>query len=367
MFFFKKKPLLGLDIGSSTIKVAALRESGSGYELQSFGLAPSPHGAISGETIENPEALVETIENLLKIEKIPKSLRHTVFTIPSGAVTIRKITVPLMSEADLVESIEQEAEQYIPYDIDEVNVDFQIVKAEGEVPKPGSKIAPSDDRQMDVLLVAARKDTIAEYSEVVRAAGLEPVIVDLDVFALENGFQLIYGLDLTETVALINIGSMTMNINVLSGGQTAYTRDAQIGGAVMTDLIQKELGITELAAERVKMGQFSADQSIEEVAPAIVRGLEDLTDEMNKTFDLYSKTSSSRIERIYISGGVAQMEGVDRLISANTGIVCETINPFQNMKINKRQFDEAYLSYIGPSAVISVGLAMRRLDDKESA
>ncbi|MFW2331123.1 MAG: type IV pilus assembly protein PilM [Nitrospinota bacterium] len=366
MFLFGgSDPFLGLDIGSNTIKLALLRSSARGsHELLNFGLTQLEPGVVVSGEIEDSEELTESIKSLLKAEKIPKHVKQTVFTIPSTTVIIRKITVPLMSEDDLLESIQQEAEQYIPFDIDEVNVDFQIVSAEGDIPKAGSKTKQNDDRQMDILLVAAKKEVIKEYAEAVKAAGLVPMVVDLDVFALENAFQSIFGLDVTGTVALINIGATVTNINILQNGVTGYTKDNNVASQVISELIQRKLGMSFKEAEMHKLGHLQDQHTAEEVTPYIRDGLRTLTSEINKTFELFARTSDAKIERIYLAGGGAMMEGIEQIISADTNINCEVINPFQNLKINRRTFDESYLKYMAPAAVIALGLALRRDDDK---
>ncbi len=364
MLPFLEKPFLSLDIGSNSVKLALLKKGPRGFELTNFGMIPLPHDAIVDGEVENPEAVVEAIVNLMKSEKIPKGVKHCVFSVAGQSVIIKKITVPLMSEDDLAESIQQEAEQYIPFDIDEVNVDFQIIKAEGDVPKSGEKTPADDDRQMDVLLVAAKKEIVAQQSEIIIAAGLKPVVVDLDVFALENGFELANGIDPDDTFALVNIGASATNINIIEMGITAYTRDLTVGGNTLTEAIQKNMNVGFKDADRYKLGHL--DEGIEpaDVAAHIKTGVAELCEEITKTFDLYSRTSESRVRRVYLAGGTAQMEGIDHLVGAELGLACEIINPFRSIKFNPKVFDSEYLQKVAPAAVVALGLASRRLDDK---
>lgn len=361
---FLEKPFLGLDIGSNSVKLALLKQTKRGYELMNFGMVPLPPDTIVDGEVENPGAISEAIGNILRAEKIPAGHKLCVFSISGQSVIIKKITVPLMSENDLADSIQQEAEQYIPFDIDEVNVDFQIVKAEGDIPKTGEKPPADDDRQMEVLLVAAKKEIVAEQSEIIAQAGLKPTVVDLDVFAVENAFQNAYGLDEDDTVALVNIGASQTNVNIIEAGITAYTRDIPSGGNTITEAIQKRMSIGFKDAERFKMGHLDEGITPEQVAPHIKAGIIEICEELKKTFDLFAKTGESRVRRLYLSGGTALLEGIDHIIGAEVGLNCEIINPFRNLKVNPKLFDGEYLDTIAPTAVVAIGLALRRLDDK---
>lgn len=363
MFGLGQKPFLGIDIGSTSVKAALLKKHKSGYELASFGMVPLPPDTIVDGEIENPEAIVEAIKNLVKSEKL-SSYKHAVFAVAGQSVIIKKITVPLMSEDDLAESIQQEAEQYIPFDIDEVNVDFQVVASEGEIPKKGQKPPAGEERQMDVLLVAAKKELIAEQSRIITESGLKPAVVDLDVFALENGAELTYGVDRGDTVALVNIGATVTNINIIERGVTAYTRDVSVGGSAVTIAIQKNMNVGFRDAESVKLGRLPDGMNKADVIRHIKTGVGQIAAELQSTFDLFHKTSESRVRRVRLSGGGAMLEGIDTLIGQELGLDCDIINPFKGLKINNRQFDQQYLDTIAPMAVVAVGLATRTLDDK---
>ncbi len=364
MFSLLNKPLLGIDIGSHSVKLAFLKPGGRGYQLLNFGMVSLPPDTIVDGEVENPAAITEAIKGLLKAEKIPSRVKHCVFSVSGQSVIIKKITVPLMSEEDLAESIQQEAEQYIPFDIDEVNVAFQIIQAEGDIPKKGERLSEDEDRHMDVLLVAAKKDIIAEQSEIIRNAGLKPAVVDLDIFALENGFEASYGLDEDDTFALVNIGASVTNVNIIENGITAYTRDMPVGGNNITEAIQKNMGVGFRDAERYKLGHVEDGVNKEELIPHIKSGIADICEELVKTFEMFQRTSESRVRRIYISGGGAMLEGAVSIIGEEVGLSCEVINPFRRIKVNPKVFDEEYVENIGPMAVIAVGLAVRKLDEK---
>ncbi|VAX16609.1 Type IV pilus biogenesis protein PilM [hydrothermal vent metagenome] len=363
MFSLLKKPLVGIDIGSHSVKLAYLKQTKRGYELLHFGMVPLPPDTIVDGEVENPSAITDAIKNLLKAEKIPSGARHCVFSVSGQSVIIKKITVPLMSEDDLAESIQQEAEQYIPFDIEEVNVAFQVVKAEGEVPEKGEKAPDDDDSQMDVLLVAAKKDVIAEQSEIIKNSGLKPTVVDLDVFALENGYELAYGLAEDDTFALINVGASVTNVNIIENGITAYTRDIALGGNAVTESIQKNMGVGFRDAEKFKLGHLDESASKDDFVAAIKSGVAEICEEIKKTFEMFQRTSEGHVRRIYLCGGGALLDGITGIIMQEVGLDCELINPFLGMKINRRRFDEEYIEKIAPVAVVAIGLATRKLDE----
>jgi len=363
VFGFGEKPFLGIDIGSNSIKVALLKQSKRGYELANFGMVSLPPDTIVDGEVENPTAISEAIKNLIKSEKLG-AYKHCAFSVSGQSVIIKKIIVPLMSEDDLAESIQQEAEQYIPFDIDEVNVDFQIVKAEGEIPKKGEKVAEDEDRQMDVLLVAAKKNIIQEQSEIITQAGLKPALVDLDVFALENGYEASYGLNEDDTFALVNIGASSTNVNIIENGVTAYTRDIPSGGNTVTESIQKNLNVGFRDAENLKLGHMDESRDKKDIIPHIRSAVAEICGELKSTIDMFQRTSESQVRRLYICGGTAMMEGIDTLIGKEMGLDCNIINPFRNIRTNPKTFDPDYIETYGPMAVVAIGLAVRKLDDK---
>ncbi len=363
MFGLGAENYIGLDIGSTAVKVALLKKMKRGYDLANFGMISLPPDTIVDGEVENPTAISEAIKNLLKAEKLT-SIKRCVFSVSGQSVIIKKITVPLMSEDDLAESIQQEAEQYIPFDIDEVNVDFQIVMAEGEIPKKGEKAEGDEDRQMDVLLVAVKKDIIREQNEIIQQAGLKPTVVDLDVFALENGYELSHGIDKDDTLALVNIGASITNVNIVENGITAYTRDMPVGGNTITETIQKNMNVGFRDAESIKLGHLDESISKADAIPHIKDGVGQICEELKSTIETFQKTSESQVRRIHLAGGSAMLEGIDSLVSKEMGLDCDKIDPFKNIRINPKMFDQEYIDSIAPLAVVAIGLALRTLDDK---
>jgi type IV pilus assembly protein PilM len=232
----KGKLAVGLDIGSSSVKVILLKEHRRrghlGYALQSFGMKPLPPEAIVDGALMNSTAIVQAIQELMAELRVKQ--REVAIGVSGHSVIIKKIAMPRMSQEELEESIQWEAEQYIPFDVKDVNIDTQILAQE----------ANDATGQMDVLLVAAKKDMINDYTTVVSEAGLSPVVVDVDAFAVQNMFDVNYEAPTSDTVVLINAGASVININIVSRGVTTFTRDVTIGGNQFTEEIQKQLNVS---------------------------------------------------------------------------------------------------------------------------
>src|SRR5215471_8735974 len=244
MFARRRKLLVGIDIGTHSIKLVRLKPRRQGYQLLNFGIMPLEPDTIVDGNIADVHAIVEAIQNLIRMERIKAKEVATAISGPS--VIVKRIRLPQMTEQELSEAIQGEAEQHIPFEIADVNIDFQMLPAAQEDDERA-------DNQMDVLLVAAKKDKIRDYTNLLTTAGLNPVVVDIDVFALENEYELAIGQG-EGVVALVDIGATTMNINVLKAGSTLFQRDIAIGGNRYTAAIQKELKVSYDQAEALKMG-----------------------------------------------------------------------------------------------------------------
>ena len=349
-----KKNALGLDIGSSSIKIAQLKETGKGVHLQSFDMAMLPPEAVVDDALMNFTAVVEKIRELVAVNKIRN--RSCSLGISGHSVIIKKISLPEMTPEELDESIQWEAEQYIPFDIKDVNVDVQILN-----PK-------ASHGQMDVLLVAAKKDVINDYVSVVSEAGLSPVVVDVDTFCVQNMFELNYGFPANETIALINIGGSVININVISDGITTFTRDISMGGAMLTEEIQKQLNVSYEEAEHYKTGgheNISSSAIFREVMKLSERVAETLVTEIQRSFDFFSATSiNADLARLFLCGGSSQMPSLIRLLEKRLEVPVEMVNPFKNIIIDSRKFDLDLLQRMAPMAAVSVGLGLRRANDR---
>ncbi|MEK6775734.1 MAG: type IV pilus assembly protein PilM [bacterium] len=355
MLFSKPKQLVGLDIGTSSVKVFQLKDSGGGYQLIHAAMKPLDPEIIVDGTIMDAERVISTIRDIFLENNI--SCKDVALSVSGISVIVKKINLPEMTVEELDESIQWEAEQYIPFDIEDVNIDFQILRPVGEEGK----------RQMEVLLVAVKKDKINEYTSLAREAGLNPVVVDVDVFALENMYEINYELNKDESVALIDIGAGLMNINVLSDGMPAFTRDISIGGNQFTEAIQKEFGVSYEDAEKVKKGQDIEEVKFQDVVPILESVSNDIASEILRSFDFYRATASAakdQIARVMISGGCAKLKGFREFLAKQIGIEVGVVNPFQNIEIVEGTFDMDFIKEVAPTAAVGIGMALRRADDK---
>ncbi|MBI4684227.1 MAG: type IV pilus assembly protein PilM [Nitrospirae bacterium] len=348
---FSESSSVGIDIGSSYFKLVQLRETKKGYELELFDMLPlAPEIIVDGAIIDSLR-LIEALKELIKKSRL--KTKNTVIGISGHAsVIIKRISLPEMSEEDLAESIKFEAEQYVPFDIEDVNLDFQIL---GPREEPG---------QMDVILVAVKKDIINEYVAVVKEAGLNPAIVDVDAFALENTYEVNYEIEPNRNVALVNIGASTINMNILRGGISVFTRDSSLGSNLHTDALQKAFGVTYENAERLKRGESVEGVEPEEAYSVISSASEDLISEIARSLDYYKSTAMHEdIHEVVLSGGGALIKDFPRIIAEKIAVEAKIIEPFKNISVPKK-FDISYIHEVGPIAAISVGLALRKPGDR---
>lgn len=351
------KLLIGLDIGSSGIKFCQLKESKRGYQLVNFGLALLPPETIVDGALIATDTIVETLRELFNAHRVRG--KDVALSVSGHPVIIRKIALPPMTQEELNESIQWEAEQYIPFDMSDVYLDVEILNSNS-----------SEDGQMEVLLVAAKKDMVDDYVELVREAGLNPKVVDVDCFSVQNQFEVSYDLPLTETIVLINIGASVTNINIVSRGITTFTRDiTPLGGNLYTEEIQKQLDVSYEEAEILKAGgELGADadavvpQEVERVIHMVSEGV---ASEIQRSLDFYTATSANaQISRIYLSGGTAKIPSLYRTIEQKLGVPVEIINPFKNIEVDSNRFDLEYLRDVAPIAAVATGLALRRVGDR---
>jgi type IV pilus assembly protein PilM len=350
MFLTKKKEVIGIDIGSSSLKLVQLREQKGTYQLQNLGILPLPAEAIVDNTLMDSTSIVETLKALCKAQGIKST--DAACSISGNSVIIRKISLPVMPTEELDEQIHWEAEQYIPFDINDVNIDFQILAAD-----------ELDPAKMSVLLVASKKDIINDYQAVFTEAGLKLVVVDVDSFAVQNTFELNYEVDPDEVSALVNIGASIMNLNIIKGGISLFTRDVQIGGNLYTEEIQKQFGVNSEDAERMKLAASEADDK--RLLDVISRVNDTLSLEMRRSLDFYNSTAGEgKISKVYLSGGGAKTLMLLESAQLKLNLPIEILDPFIKVKFNEKEFDAAYLKEIGPLVTVAMGLAIRRLGDK---
>lgn len=349
----KGKNLLGLDIGASSVKACLLRETKKGLSLQVFDTIELPDEAIVEGAVMNAGVIVDGIREVLTRNKIKQ--KECALAVAGYSVIIKKITLPLMTPEELDESIQWEAEQYIPFDINDVFLDVEIL---------ASRAAQG---QMDVLLVAAKKETVNDYTTVAREAGLMPVVMDVEACSLQNMFEVNYGLQSGSTVVLIDVGASVTNINVLADGVTTFTRDIAMAGNLFTEEIQKQLNITYEEAEGYKRGGAGAQSDAvvpDEVERVLQQVAESIAAEVQRSLDFYAATSAeSLFSKIYLSGGSARIPALGRTISRTCGVPVELVNPFAAIAYDERQFTPDYLEQVAASAGVAVGLALRRSNE----
>ena len=275
-----------------------------------------------------------------------------------------------MTDAELAESIYWEAEPHIPFDIQDVNLDYQILN--------GGAVASSVARggvgwhggtrvygTMEVLLVAAKKDRIADYTGVIVQAGRVPVVVDVDAFALQNAYESNYGLDPKAVVVLLNAGASAMNINILGGGQSLFTRDISIGGNAYTEAVQNELNLPFERAELLKKGQSVDGAAYDEALPVLHAMTENVLREILKTFDFFKATASSdRIDRVLLSGGSSRVDGFARALEERFDTPVEMFDPFKRIAFEPLKFGVIDPQHVVPTVAVAVGLALRRVGDR---
>jgi type IV pilus assembly protein PilM len=352
--FGKAQAIVGLDIGSSAVKAVELKPAGKSFRVSAFGSEPVPPDSIVDGAIIDGTAVAEAIRRLF--EQGPFKSKQVAASLSGNAVIVKKINLPVMTDAELSTSIYWEAEQYIPFDIQDVNLDYQILN-------PGS--SANSNGTMEVLLVAAKKDKIADYTGVITQAGRVPIVVDVDAFALQNAYELNYGLDPDAVIVLLNAGASAININILSGDQSLFTRDISIGGNAYTEAVQKELNLPFETAEKVKKGLPADGVTFEEAAPVLHAMTENVLLEIQKTFDFFKATASSdRIDRVFLSGGASRVDGFAQALQERFGAPVEPFDPFKKVGFDPKQLGITDVDEVVPTAAVAVGLALRRLGDR---
>jgi type IV pilus assembly protein PilM len=353
-FFGKAKTVIGLDIGSSSVKAVELKASGKSYRVTAYGVEPVPPDAIVDGAIIDAGSVSEAIRRVFDSNKAFKT-KEVCASLSGNAVIVKKITLPVMTENELSESIYWEAEQYIPFDIQDVNLDYQILD-----PGTGANARGS----MDVLLVAAKKEKIADYTSVITQSGRTPIIVDVDAFALQNAYEVNYGLDAGRVVVLLNAGASAININILQGDQSVFTRDISMGGNAYTEAVQKELDLPFESAEQLKKGIPVDGATFEEAQPVLRAVTENVLLEIQKTFDFFKATASSdQIDRIMLSGGASRVDGFKEMVQERFNAPVEEFDPFRAVTWDAKKLG-GDASEQAATAAVAIGLALRTMGDR---
>jgi len=351
MLFGKKDNLIGLDIGSRTVKLGEVVEKKGQRILRRFGMANLPQNAIVEGRIKEPEVVADIIKGLVADTKTKE--QNVAISISGYSVIIKKIVVNKMTDEELHDNIQYEAEQYIPFDVQDVNIDFHILGDHEANPN-----------QMSVMLVAAKEDVINEYIDVVELAGLNPCVLDVDVFVLERVFEDSY-LHEEKSIALVDIGANKLNVNIVKNNVSAFTRDVAIGGEEITREIATQVACSFEEAEEIKLGKASDKMPKEDLQDIVVTFVTNWCSEIRRVMDFYYSTyPDESIERILLSGGASQTPGFVEQLAAETSAQVEMFDPFRALEINEKEHDLAYLKRVAPQASICIGLASRKVDDK---
>ncbi len=341
----QKKLVVGLDIGSHSVKVCQLKRTSTGHEIITLGSTILPEGAVEDGTLNEPEIVGKAISELFQNLKIKN--KKVGFSISGYSVIVKKVNLAVMGDKQLEEHIMAEAEQYIPFDIEDVYLDFQDLKT-------GSK----ETERTDVMLVAAKKEIVDDYLEMLRGLKLTPVIVDVDGFALENTFE--YNYQKNENVALVDIGASKMSINILSRGISVVARDIIVGSRQLTEQIQNVFDLEVEEAEALKLGSKQDEEKRQELEDIYSTICTQWILEIKKAIDLYhSNHPDHPLKKLILSGGGSKVSGLIDFLSQETGLDVELFNPFLNMVSNSKKIDPHYLKNIGPEMAIATGIALR--------
>ncbi len=349
--FGRSKGLVGLDIGSASVKAVELRKKGADYELVNIGMAQLGQDTVVDGAIMDALSVSSAIERIFSENKI--KTKNVATSVSGPSVSAKRITVAATTEEELQNAIAYEAQQQIPFDMAEVNLSY--------VPLGPAATGSG----MDVMVVAVKREKIRNQTDVLSQAGKTPLVVDIDAFALQNAFEVNYDAAPDQTIALLNIGASIMTINIVRGGTPLFPRDVTMGGSQYTDTLQKELELPFEDAERLKKGGEVPNVSPEAKSAHIRAVSEILLLEIRRTFDFFRQTSASdNIQQIYVAGGTARVEGLIDLLKEEFNVPVEIMNPFRRISIGEEKIDRDFVEENAPRMTIAMGLALRSFDEQ---
>ena len=352
LFKPKMPPLIGTDISSSAVKMVEIADAGKGgYRLERYAIEPLPTESVVEGNINNLDAVIEAVKRCHK--RLGSNFKSLALALPNAAVISKKILVPAgQSDDDLGLQVESEANQYIPFSLDEVNLDYQVLGP-----------APNSPEDVEVLIAASRKDKIEDRVAVAEGAGLKAIVMDVDLFAAQSAFELIEatmperGHDLN--IAVVDIGASTMNVNVLRNDQSIYMREQPFGGMQLTQEIQNKFGLSAEEAEAAKRAGGLPENYESEVLQPF---MDTLGLEIARAIQFFfSSTQYNKVDHIVLCGGCAAIPGMDEAVAKRTQVQTSVANPFSNMVLSSRIRPKT-LSQDAPSLMVACGLAMRRFD-----
>ncbi|OFZ19046.1 MAG: fimbrial assembly protein [Bdellovibrionales bacterium RBG_16_40_8] len=347
--FFGKKKIIGLDIGSSSIKAAELDVGKKSSTLIAFGIVPTPPQSYVNGDIVDPQIISTAIRELLL--KIKTKRKHAATGLGGTSVIVKRITIPRMDENLIADQIRWEAEQYIPYDINEVNLGYEVLKG-----------ASSNKENMDLLLVAAVQAHVIKYTEALALSGLNCAVLDVSGFALVNCFKTNYGDMSGQTVVLLNAGATATTMVGIENTEVVFLRDIPVGGLNYTLDLQKSLNISLEEAEAMKLGAASG-RTVPEEAKSVIKATNDvICEELKSSFDFFlNSTKSQNITRCFVTGGGAKTYGFLDVVSKI--LPCEKLDPFLKVRASTKVFSQEYLNQIRDFAAVSIGLGLRDVSD----
>lgn len=346
LFGLGAKPIIGLDIGSSAIKLVEAEKKRSGWVVKSFTSVTLPEDTIIDGEIVNHAAVVEAIKNVIKESGSASKMVAT--SVAGSSVIIKHIAIPHTQPKEIEDQVYWEAEQYIPFDMKDISLDFEVVQED------------AGEGKMDILLVAAKKDFIEKRLAAVKECGLNPEVLDIDVLALANVFWENYDMTPDNAVVLVDIGASLTKINIISNTTTIFTRDVAVGGKSLTQEIQNRLGISFQEAEVLKIDACSTGQIPEEVLPLVNAICENISLEIRRSLDFYAASPVQLpVTAVFLCGGASRIPGLSNMLTEMLGLPIEYLNPFNKVACSGRQFNEEFLSAISSSAAVPLGLALR--------
>jgi type IV pilus assembly protein PilM len=348
LFPGRRGSFLAVDIGSSCVKLVETDGSAGHIRITGAGIAPLSPTAVQNNLIQDPDEVAQTIRNLVRQTGVRAT--QAITAVPGPSVMIKKIQLPGGDDANLENQVMLEAGSAIPENLDNVTLDYQVIDY-------------TDRDEIEVLLVAVKKDILNSYTSVLRQAGLSPQIVDVDYFALENMFELNYEIDENQVIGLVNVGARYCSINILRGGHSSFTGDIPVGGAEFTDVLMRNLGVSPEEAELLKTGGTVRSLERDQVDAALTPAVNLLVEEIHRALSFYWRSDAEEpLAAVYLSGGTARTEGLARSLSERLETPVELANPLNHVTLGRGAAD--FVRANAPSLAVTIGLAARRPGDK---
>lgn len=351
LFTRKQPPLVGVDISSSAVKVLELSREGDHFRVERYAVEPLPQNAVVEHAITEVEQVADAVERAVK--RSGTRCKHAAVAVPSAHVITKVIKMPAnLSDQERQMQIEMEADHYIPYPLDEVNMDYQVLES-----------SEPNATEVDVLMAACRKEIVDDYLAVVQGRGLTPAVVDIETYAMENAYSLIAhhmpGGGMEKTVAVLDVGAMETSINVMHNNRSVYTRHHAFGGRQLTEEIQRRYGLSyEEAGLAKKQGGLPDNYQTDVLRPF----MEAMCQEIMRALQFfYSSSPFNSVDQLLLAGGCSQIPGIDELVAARLGVPAMVANPFASMSLSSR-IKPQLLANDAPSLMTTCGLALRSFD-----